>query len=209
MLLQLALDGNLQQSLAVLQAAGPHVDIVEIGTPLIFREGMHLVLRMRELAPDSALLADFKIMDAGDEEASIAFAAGCDMVTVMGIAHDETIKGAVDAAMRFSRQIVIDLMGVVNPLARAREVLALGAHVLCVHTAYDVQQAGHSPLDTLADVRAALPEARVAVAGGISLKTIDSVVPLKPDIVIVGGAIARAGDPAAVAGALRSKLRVG
>ncbi|MDX2138042.1 MAG: 3-hexulose-6-phosphate synthase [Chloroflexota bacterium] len=209
MLLQLALDGNLQQSLAVLQAAGPHVDIVEIGTPLVFREGMHIVSRMRELAPDSAFLADFKIMDAGDEEASIAFAAGCDMVTVMGIAHDETIKGAVDAALRFSREIVIDLMGVINPLARAREVLALGAKTLCVHTAYDVQHAGHSPLDTLADVRAALPEARVAVAGGISLKTIDSVVPLKPDIVIVGGAIARAGDPAAVAGALRSKIRVG
>jgi len=34
-------------------------------------------------------------MDAGEGEARLAFEAGADVVTVMAVAHDETILGAV------------------------------------------------------------------------------------------------------------------
>ena len=54
------------------------------------------------LAPPTAtLLADLKIVDAGELEAQIGFDAGADIVTVLGVAHDVTIQGAllfVDAA---------------------------------------------------------------------------------------------------------------
>ena len=44
--------------------------------------------------------ADLKIMDAGEHEANLAFNAGADIVTVLGVAHDETIRGVVRAARR-------------------------------------------------------------------------------------------------------------
>jgi len=40
MKLQLALDGPLQESLRVLRATQAWVDVVELGTPLLLREGV-------------------------------------------------------------------------------------------------------------------------------------------------------------------------
>jgi len=44
------------------------------------------------------LLADTKIVDGGEIEAADAFAAGANIVTVLGVAEDETIRGVVRAA---------------------------------------------------------------------------------------------------------------
>ncbi len=207
MKLQLALDGNLQDSLAILEAVSGIVDVAEIGTPLIYREGMNAVRKIRERFPTLTLLADFKIMDAGEEEAIIAFDAGCDFVTVLGVTQDSTIRGAVAAARRFGKQIVADLMQVGDPVKRGRELLNLGCDYLCAHTAYDLQKAGESPLKTLKSLRQELDHAPLAVAGGISLSTIDAIVTLQPDILIVGGAITRASNPSQAALALRERIR--
>lgn len=207
MKLQVALDGNLQDSLAILEAVSNMIDIAEIGTPLIYREGMNAARIFRQKFPTLTLLADLKIMDAGEEEAAIAFEAGCDLVTVMGVTQDSTIRGAVKAARRFGKQIVVDLMQVSDPLTRGRELLALGCDYLCVHTAYDMQSAGHSPLETLETLSQQIEHSRLAVAGGIKLSTIDAIVELQPDILIVGGAITRAPNPAEAALALRERMR--
>lgn len=207
MKLQLALDGNLQDSLAILEAVGGLVDMVEIGTPLIFREGMNAARIFRQRFPEIILLADLKIMDAGREEATIAFEAGCDFVTVMGVTQDSTIRGVVNAARHFGKQIAADLMQVSDPLARGRELLNLGCDYLCVHTAYDMQPAGHSPLKTLEGLRREIGQAQLAVAGGINLSTIDAIVALQPDILIVGGAITGASKPLEAVLALRERMR--
>ena len=203
--LQLALDGTLADSQRILAAVGSLVDIVEIGTPLIYREGIHAAHALRPYAPSQSLLADLKIMDAGEYEAYIAFEAGCDWVTIMGVAHDDTIRGALAAAHQTGKQVAIDLIEVANPLERARHLLAMGAHLLCVHTGTDRQQ-HDSPLTVLRLLREALPDAPLAAAGGIKLATLDAVLAFRPEVVVVGSAITVAPDPAAAARALREKL---
>src|SRR5712691_7562686 len=176
MKLQLALDGELEPSLRILRAAHAHIDIAEIGTPLVYREGVAAVRRFRAEFPDLMLLADFKIMDAGDEEAAIAFDAGSDLVTVLGVTQDATLQGALTAAKRSGKQIMIDLMGVPDLQARAETLLAMGCHYLCIHTAYDLQTAhAASPLEHLQNLRRQLPNAPLAVAGGIKLESLDPV----------------------------------
>jgi 3-hexulose-6-phosphate synthase len=206
MKLQLALDGNLQDSLAILEVVSTMIDIAEMGTPLIFHEGMNAARKIRERFPSLTILADLKIMDAGDEEATIAFEAGCDLVTVLGVTQDSTIRGAAAAARRFGKQIVADLMQVSDPVTRGRELVNLGCDYLCAHTAYDSQKAGQSPLTTLKSLRRELAQAHLAVAGGINLSTIDSIVALQPDILIVGGAITRAPNPVEAVLALRERM---
>jgi 3-hexulose-6-phosphate synthase len=207
MKLQVALDGNLNDSLAILEAIAGIIDIAEIGTPLIYREGMNVARIFRQRFPTLMLLADLKIMDAGEEEATIAFEAGCDLVTVMGVTQDSTIRGAVNAARHFGKQIVADLMEVSDPVTRGRELLNLGCDYLCVHTAYDMQSAGHSPLETLEILSQQIEQAKLAVAGGIKLSTIDAIVELQPEILIVGGAITRAPSPVEAVLALRERMR--
>ncbi len=204
-LLQLALDGTLEQALTVLQLVAPLVDIVEIGTPLLYREGIRVAAQIRELFPDVMLVADLKIMDAGDEEASIAFEAGCRYVTVLGVSQDKTIHGVVAAAKRHGGEVIADMMQVSDVVERSHYLLALGCDYLCVHTAFD-QQEFETPLATLKRLRKGLPDAPVAVAGGVGLPTINSIMKQNPEIVVVGGAIARAADPAAVTQRLRERM---
>ena len=207
MRLQLALDGTLAQALAILEAVHPFIDQIEIGTPLILREGVAAVAAVIKIYPDIPILADFKIADAGYEEASIAFEAGAALVTVLGLAADPTVRQAVEAARRYGGQIVTDLIQVTDLVGRSRELLDLGCHVLCVHTGYDRQSENESPLDALKTLRHALPDAPLAVAGGIHIDTIPAITVLQPDLVIVGGAITRADDPAAAARALKQRIQ--
>ena len=44
------------------------------------------------------VLADLKIMDAGGYEVAKASEAGADIITVLGVSDDATIKGAVAEA---------------------------------------------------------------------------------------------------------------
>lgn len=203
--LQLALDGTLTASQKVLDQVADLVDIVEIGTPLIYREGIRAAQALRERAPGKPLLADLKIMDAGEHEARIAFDAGCDWVTVMGVAHEDTLRGAIAAAHQMGKQVAVDLIQVTDPVEKARHLLALGAHLICVHTGTDRQQ-HDSPLAVLRMLREALPEAPLAAAGGIRLETLDAVLALRPDVIVVGSAITGGHDPAAAARALRNKM---
>ena len=203
--LQLALDGTLEQAVTVLDLVAPFVDIVELGTPLLYREGIRVAAQIQHLFPNIILLADMKIMDAGEEEASIAFDAGCQYVTVLGMSQDKTIQGVVAAANRHGGEVMVDMMQVAEPVERGHHLLVLGCDYLCVHTAFDQQQV-ETPLATLKRLRKGLPDASLAVAGGVGLPTVDSILAQNPAIVVVGGAIARAADPAAVAKRLRERL---
>lgn len=205
MKLQVALDGTWEQAQDVIRRVAEGVDIVEVGTPLMYREGIGVVQRLREIAPGAELLADLKIMDAGDEEASIAFGVGCAYVTVMGVANDKTIRGCVDSARRYGRKVVADMMQVEHLVERGQVLLEMGCDILCAHTAFD-QLGEASPLAALRLLREALPDACLAVAGGVGLKNIDVVLAEQPDIVVVGGAIARAADPRQVARALQLRM---
>jgi 3-hexulose-6-phosphate synthase len=206
MKLQLALDGDMDSSLAILNAVRQYIDIAEIGTPLIYREGIGAAKQVRGAFPDLTLLADLKIMDAGEEEATIAFESGCDIVTVLGAAQDETLQGALSAARRFGKQVLVDLIGLADPLSRVPTLLAIGCDYLCVHTAYDVQ-ATQSPLEHLRQIRSRWPDAPLAVAGGITLRNVDPVLALTPQIVVVGSAITKADDPAQVACAFHERIK--
>ncbi|MCC6615198.1 MAG: orotidine 5'-phosphate decarboxylase [Anaerolineae bacterium] len=203
--LQVALDGTFEQAAAIMKEVAPFVQIAEIGTPLIYREGIRVAQYLHERFPNLCLLADLKIIDAGDEEASIAFATGCDYVTVMGVAGDRTVEGAVSAARRFGRKVVADMLQVGDPVKRAGELLALGCDVLCIHTAFDDREVA-SPMETLRLVRSALPDAPLAAAGGIRLDSLERLMPERPDIVVAGGAITRAANPAQVARAFGERM---
>lgn len=76
--------------------------------------GARAISSIKDSYPDKEVLADFKIMDAGSYEAGIAFEAGADIVTVLGVSSDATIAGAVSAARKFQREVMVDLIGIVG-----------------------------------------------------------------------------------------------
>lgn len=204
--LQLALDSDLSTALDILQKVHPFVDILEVGTPLIFREGVRAVQTIHNAYPDLALLADLKIMDAGEEEATIVYEVGAQIVTVLGVTNDATIQGAVKSAKQHNGQVMVDMMQVNNLVERSIQLLNLGCDTLCVHTAYDLQLSQSSPYLDLQTLRNHFPSAQLAIAGGVNLERLDDILPHQPDIIVVGGAITRADDPKEAARQLYERI---
>ena len=205
-LFQLALDAtDLQTALNLVEAVYPHYDIAEVGTPLIIEEGLRALEVLKGKYPDKQYLADIKIMDAGRLEAQSAFRRGADIVTVLALADDKTIQGAVETAESYGGLIMADLINVSDIVGRARELQALNVHIVCVHTAYDVQGSNIDPMAHVHSVRKATT-CRLAVAGGLRMENVDQAIHGGANILVFGGFIAMHSTPGQIAEEILTRI---
>ena len=190
--LQVALDfENLSRALpAAREAVEGGADWIEAGTPLIKSEGLDAVRELKKAFPDRRIVADMKVMDTGAFEVEIAAKSGADLVTVLGAADDDTIAEAVRGGELYGAEVVVDLLGVADPVARTRRAEALGAAAVCWHVGIDMQMQGKTPFAVLGELAKAssLP---VAVAGGLNSETVAEATRAGAQILIVGGAITK------------------
>lgn len=207
MKLQIALDEQtIAEAIALCHKVRDFVDIIEIGTPFLIRDGLHAVRAVREAFPEKEILADAKIMDAGEAEAADCFAAGADYVTVLGVTDLLTVQACVEVAKQYHGQIVADMICVTNLEQRVAELEACGITNIAVHTGIDQQRAGRTPLDDLTQIKACAGGSSISVAGGIHWDTVDQYIARGADVVIVGGGIAHAADPVQAARAVADRL---
>jgi 3-hexulose-6-phosphate synthase len=207
MQLQFAMDTlTTEAALELAAAAAPHVDVLELGTPLIKSAGLSAITAIKEAHPDKTVFADLKTMDAGELEAGIAFAAGADLVTVLGVAGDSTIAGAVAAAKQHGKGIVVDLIGVPDKAARAREVIALGAEFVEMHAGLDEQAEEGFTFSTLLDEGKA-SGVPFSVAGGVNASSVAAVQASGARIAVAGSAIYSASDVGAAAAEIRAAIQ--
>ena len=206
MRLQLALDlVDTNTALKIVDRTRASIDIVEIGTPMIISYGLEPVRAVKTAFPDLTVLADTKVMDAGAHETKIAFDAGADIATVMGVTHDETIEAAIESARSAGCDVLVDMMCVSDVAARAKTLVTMGARYICVHTAVDVRETDDS-FEEMVIVKNAIGASHTAVAGGVGLATIDQIRTYQPEIVIVGSAITGQVDVGTAAAAIKDAL---
>ncbi|MFA6035687.1 MAG: 3-hexulose-6-phosphate synthase, partial [Candidatus Micrarchaeia archaeon] len=200
-ILQLALDfADLKRAIAVAQEAAPYVDWIEAGTPLIKSEGLNSVRELHRLFPSKKIVADMKIADTGAFEVELAAKAGAGVVTVMAIVDDSTIKEAVGAGKRFNAKIMADFLGVQDVKKRAEELKAMGVDYANLHIGIDQQMKGMSVFKLFERFPKGMP---FAIAGGIDAKTAPQAAATGADVIIVGGSITKAANPAKAAKEIR------
>ena len=226
MRLQVTLDTpRIDQCAEIVDQIHEYVDVVEVGNPLIVEAGLGLVEALRNEYPQMSICADAKIVNSGHYIASRCFERGASIVTIMGVAANQTIEGAVGAAELMGGEIMADLTGIADIATRSRELEELGVRYLCGHTGYEDRQLASNPLsdarpgiaqairsilgydDPLRELDliranttgAALP----AIVGRISEENIDEVVAHGPELILVGRAIVGAIAPAHAAADLR------
>ncbi|MDO4547840.1 MAG: 3-hexulose-6-phosphate synthase [Clostridia bacterium] len=208
-MLQIALDIiPLDEAMTLVEQVRATVDIIEIGTPFIVKEGMRPVKAIKEAFGEKLVLADVKIMDGGRAEAMYAFDAGADIVTVMSVAQDQTIKNVVKAARERGRKVMADMLACKDIAARAAELDEFGVDYICVHTAFDVQHEVASPLEELRTLVDTVKSAIPAVAGGINLSNVERAAMLRPGVIVAGGAIINAEDRAEAARLMKAGMTI-
>jgi 3-hexulose-6-phosphate synthase / 6-phospho-3-hexuloisomerase len=209
-ILQVALDfAELARALTVAEESmAGGADWIEAGTPLIKSEGLDCVRALREKFPGTPIVADLKTMDAGRAEMEMAAKAGASLATVLAAASDATIAECVEAGRNYGIKIAVDLIGVSDPVKRAKEVAALGVDYVNVHVPIDAQMRGEDPLEALREVAAAVT-IPVGVAGGVNSETAAACAAAGASVVIVGGAVTKSADCAAATRQIKESLRSG
>jgi len=208
--LQLALDLlDLERALRIARLAVPEgVDWVEAGTPLIKSEGLDAVRKLREAFPGKKIVADMKTADTGRLEMEAAAKAGADYAIVLGAASESTIREAIEVGKSYGLGIGVDLLGLEEPEPRVERLAQWGAAFLSVHCPVDVQMRGGSPFEMLERL-ARVTDLPLAVAGGLNSETAPKAVAAGASIIVIGGAITKAEDPARAAREMRKALDTG
>lgn len=208
--LQIALDDlSLEESLEMIEKVKDNIDIVEVGTPFIMQYGMEPVRQIKKSYPELEVLCDMKIMDAGGYEAELALKAGADYVTVLGVTDDLTIRDCVQMAKKYNAKVLVDMICVHDFASRISVLETLGVDIIAVHTGVDQQATGRTPLEDLRDISNNVKKTSVAVAGGISLETINDYLKYNPEIIIIGSGITKSENPTVTAEKIANVLKYG
>lgn len=207
MKLQLAIDlEDIQGVINLIRKTKDSIDIFEYGTPLVINFGLEGLQKIRTEFPDITLLADLKIMDVASYEVTQAFKYGADITTILGVAEDQSIKDAIKTAHEAGKEILVDMIGVQDIENRAREVDEFGADYVGTHTGYDLQALGQNPFEAFNLIKNNVSKTKTAIAGGIKLSESEEIKKANPDLLIVGGAISTADDPAEAAAEFKKIL---
>jgi 3-dehydro-L-gulonate-6-phosphate decarboxylase len=208
-LLQIAMDyTSLPKALAMAVLVAPEVDIIEIGTPLCKSAGMEAVRAMREICPDKLILADVKTPDVGGLEAAMAFDAGADMMTVIGGAALPTVEQALAVARKRGKEMLMELTGVRDILARATEWRRIGVDRIVYHREWDAQSAGREWTEDDKDIIRKLIDMgyKVTITGGMTIDILPFFADLPVSVLICGRGIRETPDPRASARQMRMAL---
>jgi len=197
---------ELDRALAIAEEAlAGGADWIEAGTPLIKSAGMDAVRRLRERFPGREIVADMKVADTGTMEVEMAAKAGATMVCILADADDAVVQEAVRARDLYGVRLMADLINARDPVARARELEAMGVDIICAHAGIDQQMVGRTSVDLVRELRGKV-SVPVAVAGGLDAESAAEAVAAGAGIVIVGGSIVRSGDVAASARKIREAI---
>jgi len=209
--LQLAMDTlDGEEALRLAAVTASYVDIIEAGTPLIKSVGIGIVRKLRAAHPDKLILADLKSSDVGAYETNMAFKAGADIVTTQGITTLATICEVQREADKWSRRAEVDMTGVKDPVARAKEVQGRGVSLVLYHRSIDEEVTEGALWDEQA-VHIVREMCRlgldVAIAGGVHA----GVLPLLSGVpiygIVVGRGITAQPDPARAAAQISECIR--
>ena len=207
MKLQLAYDqGTYEELYPFMEEIEEAIDIIEIGTPVILREGVSQIENVKKRFPEKLIFADLKIMDAGKLEADIGFQAGADMVTVLGLASKKTIEASKNSAIQWTRKIMIDMINLEEPIMKWADFMEMGMDYGCLHTAHDDVTDGKNTLETVEKFHEAHGGQQISVAGGIDPEKLRNLKSCQPEILVVGSYITTAVDPSKAVKTIRQVM---
>jgi bifunctional enzyme Fae/Hps len=178
--------------------------ILEVGTPLIKRYGTKAINEIRNIAPDTFIIADLKTLDVGKVEVDTAYDDTADAVIASGLAPIETLDATIQETKRLGISTILDTLNVdENNLISKLKTLKELPDVIILHIGIDQENKQPSnnsnssnELKRIKLVRQAFPDKKIliAVTGGITPETAKEALNQGADILIVNKYITQSQD---------------
>jgi orotidine-5'-phosphate decarboxylase len=189
---------TLEQNMAVIEQVRDVVDVIKIGSPLVYGEGMQVIRRLKDRF-GIPVFADLKVSDVPHTNAKIirqVVAQGGDAVMVHGIVGPDGLADAVEAAD--GKLGIIVQLELTNPGGKlftqpiADDMAAMGAS----QSVYGFQAPGNRP-ERVATIRRIVGAEPVIVCCGVGHQggACGSVFAAGANYAIVGRAIYNAARP--------------
>ena len=181
--------------------------IIEAGTPLIKRYGVDIVGKIKEIKPETFVIADLKTLDTGNLEVRMVSDAGADAVVISGLAPHQTIEKAIAETRKTGIYSSLDMLNVADPIEVIKGLHKSGfmPDVIELHRAIDVEQDEPHAWGNINEIKQIDGKVLVAVAGGVREETAPEALEGGADILIVGRGITNTKD---VEGVSRRFLRL-
>lgn len=188
---------DLTKSLEVAAEIANYADIIEVGTLPLYKYGVYALEEFRKKLPNKKILADSKIVDRGIDATTLFVNAGADWVTVMAGTSHIVIHETCAKAHSFGKRVLLDLLDAPAIGQSALEAKALGVDALLFHQPHDEKE----PFAFLEkwDLVKGNSELPIHISAKIGRESIDAILPLHPDVVVIGRTIVLAENPAAEA----------
>lgn len=196
---------DIEENLHIAEQVAEYADILEIGSLPLFKHGITIVEAFRNKFPNKTIFADTKIVDRGRDVASLFSQAGSDIISVMAGTSREVIHGACSKAHDLGNKVILDLIDAGSPGQEALEAKSLGVDILLFHQSYDEGES-LTFLEKWEMVRgnSDLP---IFISAKINRETIQQILEIQPDGIVIGKAICDHADPAAEAQFFYDKIK--
>ncbi|MEI6190782.1 MAG: orotidine 5'-phosphate decarboxylase / HUMPS family protein [bacterium] len=186
--LHIALNNSLEEARSIIQQL-PTSDriLIEVGTPMIKHYGTDAIEQIKSwVAPGTYIVADNKCADLASREVEMIAQAGANASTCLGVAPIETIDSFIAECQKYNVDSMIDMMNVEDSLTVLKKLKKL-PDVVILHRGVDETEIAKSkqiPLYQIKQIKGNY-NILVAVAGGDTIKEIQSALFNDADIVVV------------------------
>ena len=185
--LQVALNSTLSEAAQIIRTLPQSERILlEAGTPLIKHYGIEAIRFIKNLRPQSYVVADLKTMDRGDTEVILAKQGGASGVIALGQAPVETIDSFIDSCSKYGLDSMVDMMNIDHPIKVLRKLKKL-PDVVILHRGVDEEIFNKDkpiPYIQINKVRASYG-VLIAIAGGDTIREVQRAVFNDANIVLV------------------------
>lgn len=185
---------DLEQGLETAASIAEYVDIIEVGTLLLYAHGVQALTEFKKRVPHKKILADSKIVDRGKETSTLLVQAGADWITVMAGTGKEVIHAVCGTAHSFGKKVMLDLLDAPSAGQLALEAKNLGVDALLFHQSYDDKDQAF--LADKWDMVKGNTDLPIYISAKIGRHNIAEILQLQPEGIVIGRSIVAAENPA-------------
>ncbi len=184
---------DLEKSIQIAKKIEQFVDILEIGSPLIYSHGINAIKVFKQNFPNKEIFADIKLVDRVEPIIKEYCKSGVNCISVLAGTTNNIIQNATKIAHNNECQIALDLIDSSSMGQSAMDSQMLDVDKIMFHSPHESKNL-ETLLDKWENVKGNT-NTPIFISGTINKSNIEKVLSLKPYGIVVGSAITESEIP--------------